>query len=124
MAATFDPTLPTNRDFARQELGDTDVSPAANAYLSDEQYDAMLAAYSYSLAVGKMADAILALLSARPTRYAEHNGISVDWDNLLDHLKDVSKRGRAGLIDEPGTVADDRVHSTHAVNKLNWPINR
>jgi hypothetical protein len=42
MAATYDPTLPTDRDWVRFLIGDTNVTPATDALFTDEEIDAVL----------------------------------------------------------------------------------
>ena len=44
MSATYDPTLGTAKDSVRFRLGDTNVTPASNALLSDEEIAALLSA--------------------------------------------------------------------------------
>lgn len=41
MSATYDPTIRTDLDFIRSQIGDRNVTPATNAFLSDEEIDAI-----------------------------------------------------------------------------------
>jgi hypothetical protein len=43
LAATYDPTLPTDKDYVRFLVPDTDVSPATDATFSDEEITAVIA---------------------------------------------------------------------------------
>lgn len=42
MSATFDTSLSTDKDWVRALIGDTDVSPATDAFLADETIEAIL----------------------------------------------------------------------------------
>lgn len=112
MAANFDPNLSTTRDHARSLLGDTIVVPATAAILPDETYAGYLSAYSYSIAVGLLADSILNIVAQEPDRIREMTGNTYEWNKRLDGWSDISRRGAAGNIPEPGvipeTLADER----------------
>lgn len=118
MAATFDPNLARLQDHARLILGDTEVGVAV---LQDETIVAVLAATTYSKGIGLLAEAMLATFAAEPTRYREHNGVEYVWEDRLKHLQELARRGRNGLLDEPGSENDPSTPSTHAKNVYVYP---
>lgn len=91
MSATYDPTLAAPLDQVRFRLGDTSVTPASNALLSDEEIAALLAANGGS--VGKAAVAGCRGLIARFARLVTHSvgDTSDQFSDLVDHYRDLLK---------------------------------
>lgn len=83
MAATYDDTLPTDKDKARSLLGDTDVDPASEALHSDEHITAVLA-WQGSLAAGVvyLAKELIARFATEPVKVTA-DGVTVDYTARL-----------------------------------------
>lgn len=80
MAATYDDTLPTDKDRARSLVGDTDVE---NALHSDEHIDAVLAMQgSVAAASSYLAQELVARFASNPIRKSA-SGVSVDYTENL-----------------------------------------
>jgi hypothetical protein len=61
MAATYDPTLPTDKDWVRFLTGDRDVTPESDAKFQDEEILAVLAEEENKyLAAARLAETLLA----------------------------------------------------------------
>ena len=118
MAARYNPEGTSKRDHIRRLLGDTDVS---TALLQDEEIEAALAAYSYSVAVGFLADQILAFFIQEPDRMRDAAGGEHEFKSRTRHYERLSSRGASGRIPEPGvdTAAVERV-STSASTGVAW----
>src|SRR5689334_13658269 len=92
MATTYDETLPTDLDRVRAILGDTDVSPAADALFTDEHINAVLIAEG-SLAAGVvfLAEELIARFGQEPVRVAV-NGKTVDFSERITIWKTLAQR--------------------------------
>ncbi len=77
MAATFDPTLPTDRDWLRFMLGDVDVSAPL---LDDATYDAALARFTDRRAAGaELASGLASRFAQEPDSIAVSGEITLSW---------------------------------------------
>lgn len=94
MAATYDDTLPTDRDRARSLIGDTDT---ANALFSDEHIDAVLA-YRGSLMAGVvyLAQELVAQYTRNPVRKSA-SGVSVDYTENLKVWRQLAGDAQANV---------------------------
>lgn len=93
MAATYDPLLPTDRDRLRFRLGDTDVPD--NALVSDEQYDAMIAASGWRIAGAELAEGLAARFAQEPDSVSIGGTISVSWRSMIARWIGVAAQLRA-----------------------------
>jgi hypothetical protein len=118
MAATFDDTLPTDRDWIRAALGDTDTS---NAWLSDERINAVLtaAANDRTVATLQLCEQLITLASQEPVEVSI-SGLSVDYSAQIAAWKDLANRLRADIAaDQPGTKST-RASSQSIRHKVSW----
>lgn len=79
MTATYDNTLPTPKDKARNILGDID---AANALRQDEEYNSQISLFGYDQAIVNMARSLAAEYSQQPVSFSG-GGISVNWSERV-----------------------------------------
>lgn len=108
MTATYDETLPTDKDKARSLLGDTDVEPDANALHSDEHITAVLALEgSLNAAVVYLAKELIAKYAQEPIKITEQ-GRTIDlserlraWRGIVQDLQ--SQVSGGGLSFVPAT---------------------
>jgi hypothetical protein len=98
--ATYDPTLPTDRDHIRLALGDTDT---AAPLIIDSTIDAMLLEYAYLEALALLADALIAEFGQMPDRYSDQQGVALQWTGRLESWARVATNARTGKIAAPGT---------------------
>jgi osmotically-inducible protein OsmY len=111
MAATFDNTLPTARDRARYQLGDTNVAAPLE---QDATYDANLALYGDALAIAVMAEALASRYAQQPSSIGSQ-GDSIAWGErirtwlaLAQRIRDEqSVSGAAGAGSLVGTRCDE-----------------
>jgi hypothetical protein len=118
MAATFDDALPTDRDWIRAALGDTDTS---NAWLSDARIDAVLtaAANDRRVATLQLCEQLITLASQEPVEVTIA-GLSVDYSAQIAAWKDLATRLRAEIAaDQPGTQST-RAGSRSISHKVAW----
>lgn len=102
MSATFDPALPTNRDFIRRRIFDCELADPSeagevvNPILQDETIDALLAAYTFNEALAQSAEAAIAYLSRFPDRFKQRGegGAEVQWTERIDALRAIIKGAR------------------------------
>jgi hypothetical protein len=120
MAATFDPTLPSQRDHIRLHLGDKhdlDVAgPVSDALLQDEVIDANLREFGFAEALARLADALAVDAAQRPNEYEQPNGVKVKWSYRVAIWQSIAKQARAGVIPVPG--AKKRPRYTAAASLL------
>lgn len=84
MAATYDDTLPTDKDRARSRIGDTIVDPESAALHSDGHIDAVLTAQgSLEPAVVYLATELIARFAGEPVKVTV-DGETVDYRDRLD----------------------------------------
>ena len=109
MSATFDPTLPTQRDHIRLALGDKHADASAGditePLLQDETIDAKLAAWGYSEALAQLADALATEYAQRPDSYQEYQGLTMRWSERVSAWRELAKLARSGKIGVPGQTA-------------------
>ena len=98
MTATYDPSLPTNRDHLRQLLGDTDT---ASPLLQDETIDAKLQAFGFTEALAQLADGLASELSQRPDSFKEDGGVEYSWQHRVVQWRELATKARSGLIMPP-----------------------
>jgi hypothetical protein len=95
MSASYDETLPTDRDRARYLLGDTAVDPEADALRTDEHYDAVLADEpTFEAAVILIANSLITEFAQEPDSIRLVNGLSISfkeridaWDRLVTQMQ-------------------------------------
>lgn len=107
MASQYDPTGTTKKDFARRILGDTDL---ATSLLEDEEYEAALGSYTYSVAIGVLAGQIATLYAQEPDRFKQSMGSEMEFKSRVARYEALEAKGLAGKIPEPG-VADKHKRS-------------
>lgn len=104
MAATFNPTLATALDIARQRLGDTDTN---DALFPDETYTALLG----NGASARLPVRVAAMLASDASaRYARKVTTDVDdqgkkWSDLTKHYADLAARLAAEALDAERVAA-------------------
>ncbi len=89
MTASYDPSLTKPSDQVRFKIGDTTVSPAEAAVLTDEEINAQLAANG-----GSVIDAAIACVRFLIAKYSRMTSISVgdtsiQADSLAKHFRDL-----------------------------------
>lgn len=95
MAATYNTARTTDTDLVRAALGDTDVSPAADALFQDEEIDAVL------LDTGSVSDTVAQLASELVVRFARKpvsikaGDVAIDYSTRLPAWRDLAARGTA-----------------------------
>src|SRR5262245_50501418 len=110
MAATYDPTLPRDKDWVRLQIGDRGTFSAApaitGAVLSDEEINAILAeeANKY-LAAARLGDVILA--KGRGVVSKSVSSLSLSWGDSPEgsyraHLQRLRERGCQLLLKGSG----------------------
>jgi hypothetical protein len=108
MSATFDPTLPTQRDHIRLALGDKHANPTAGAItdplLQDATIDALLDSLGYVQALAQLADSLATEYAQRPDEYREAGGQGFKWSERVKSWREVASMARAGKIRVPGTT--------------------
>lgn len=105
MAATYDPTLPTDKDWVRFLIGDRDVTTARFA---DEEYVAVLTeeANKY-LAAARMAETLLGRSGGLVEK--EVDTLRLKWSDTAqnayrEYIDELRKRGCELLISKPNRV--------------------
>lgn len=96
---TFDELLPTEKDEARELLGDTAVTagtttiPEEDALRSDERITAAIAKKGFELGVALLADGLVAQISQEPVKITL-GGLAVDYSARIPAWKDLASRMR------------------------------
>jgi hypothetical protein len=90
----YDPTLPTDKDYVRFVLGDTETVEL----LSDTQILAVLALYpTRNATIAVLAQGLAAQYAQRPDRVTLPSGLSVAWSERVKYwLLLVANGGQAG----------------------------
>jgi hypothetical protein len=97
VAYTFDPSLPTLKDEARQALGLTDVSSVDTAVFADETILARLNRFGPNAGMAKLCEEFANILDAEPIKVSQQLGASIEWvRNRSAGLRDYAKRLRNG----------------------------
>lgn len=97
MSATYDPTLPTDRDLVRRLIGDVDMS---NALISDEEINALLTRIgSAYLTAATLADGLAG-------QYAKSVSFSVEGLSISNTQKYEHFLGLAARLRSQATLAD------------------
>lgn len=93
MAATYDDTLPTEKDKVRSDLGGiVTILPSANPLLTDEHIDAVLELEgSRSSAVAYLARELVMRFAGRP-RTIKVGDVSLDYTKRIDHWEELAGR--------------------------------
>jgi hypothetical protein len=107
MSATFDPTLPTQRDHIRLAIGDKHNNGTAgditNPLLQDEIIDAKLAMFGYPESLAQLCESLIAEYGQRPDEYSESGGVRIKWGARIAAWQKIADNARAGKIKTPGT---------------------
>jgi len=98
MAATFDPALPTRKDYLRLALGDMDVS---TALVADETIAALLTALGFAGALAHLAESLALQYAQRPSQVGERDGLTQQWADRVSAWRELADKARAGLIADP-----------------------
>jgi hypothetical protein len=102
MTATFDETLPTDRDRLRFLLGDTDV--VLNPLLQDETYDATLSQSSdWRLAGAALAEGLASKFAQEPDSVSIPGDVSVSWRSRVENWVRLASGWRAAVGIEVGS---------------------
>lgn len=97
MSFTYDPAQGTTRDQARFYVGDTDP---ARPLLQDEEYDALLARYTFNIALATILESLANKVSAYPDEYDETGRIKLSWRERGKAWLANAKRLREEMVDE------------------------
>lgn len=101
MTATYDPTLPTDKDLVRLYISDTD---AANAEFQDEAIEAILTIEgSPLLAAARLADSLAAQYSSRSDLTID--GFSIKFSDRAEAYRDLADSLRASAAAGSGGLA-------------------
>lgn len=94
MSATYDDTLPDNRDKVRSILAITDVTSEATALRTDEHIDAVLT-WQGSLdgAVRYIANSLAAQFAQKPGSVRLPSGLSVSWAERVGTWRALAESG-------------------------------
>lgn len=88
MSATYDETLPTQKDQARVLLGDTDVTPEDHAFMSDEHINAVISKEgTLEKAVAFLAQELIIRFSQEPIKISAQDGSTIDLTARIPELK-------------------------------------
>lgn len=104
---SFDPTLATDRDFARHVLGDT----GTNAFLPDETYDALLARFDLKGAIQSAAGALVAKYQNAPDHISESGGVTLTWKQRLEAWKKLAEGGAIPGLSTSGAPRSGQIPS-------------
>ena len=116
MAATFNVSLTSDRDYARLLLGDTDVP--TNALHQDETYDKCMTDLGFNLGVALLADSLVTRFAQEPEEYEQaESGASIKLRERLKAWKEIASKLRSGEIDL-GKLKGD---TAYIVRKLKIP---
>lgn len=107
----YDPTIQTDRDRARAQLGDTETVQL----LTDAHMDAALELYGYTLGVAFMADELAVRFARKPTSVS-NSGKSVSWAERVRAWQALAIRLRA----EAGHDSAARNMTSRARNIVVW----
>jgi hypothetical protein len=84
MSATYNQLLPTDKDYVRYRIGDTDVDPEENALRTNEHILAVLAAQaSREAAIALIAKALAVEYAQEPGRVTLPSSLSVSWEERV-----------------------------------------
>lgn len=87
MSATYDDTLPTDRDWVRHELGDTDIAAPLR---QDETYDALILALGKQGALRTVARALASEYARKPSSVSLPSGLSVSWSSRVSNWQAIA----------------------------------
>jgi hypothetical protein len=97
VAYTFDPSLPTLKDEARQSLGLTDVSSVNTAVFADETIMARLNKFGPNAGMAKLCEEFANILDSEPVKVSQQLGASIEWVRTRSQgLREYAKRLRNG----------------------------
>lgn len=111
MAASYNNTLPTNKDWVRWKLADTgaEIDEETNQPIwlrQDEEVSAVLVIYpDRRIAAAELAESIAAELSRRVDSYTSEDGMAVRWSERVKTLLAVAKQLRADVAAEAAAGA-------------------
>lgn len=121
MDATYDPSLPTERDNARLLLGDIDT---ANYLLKDVTIDSMISQFGYREGVAQLATSLAVRFAQDPGTYEADGGVKLQWSERVAMWRALAKDMRA-VIEPPSPAvirsgASSGVLSTPDTSKLRF----
>ncbi len=107
--ATFDPTLPTQKDHIRVALGDRHNDDAAGAVtdplLTDAVINAKIDALGYLDALADLAEGLAAEKAQEPDEFQESSGgLKMKWSERVKYWLNLADRCRKGQIKVPGVT--------------------
>jgi hypothetical protein len=94
---SYDDTLPSDLDKVRHILGDTS-NDSATELLTDDHIEAMLASYSYNIAVAHMAPGLAGRFAQEPDRVTLPSGLSVAWSERVKYWLGLAAQMLAGGV--------------------------
>lgn len=99
MSATYDDTLPTDRDKARSILGATDVTSETTALVSDEHIDAVLT-WKDSLdgAVSFLASELASRFAQLPSDVTLPSGLRASWASRISNWQKLAGVASTGGV--------------------------
>ena len=101
MSATYDETLPTDKDEARSLLGDNVVTPGtttvAKPLRSDEHINAVIAKKGFYLGVAFIADGLVTQFAQQPVKLSE-SGSSIDMSAQIPAWQALASRMRTEAV--------------------------
>lgn len=105
MSATYNDTLPTDRDRVRAIIGATDVSSEAAALVSDEHIDAVLD-WKQSLdgAVSFIAGELASQYAQQPGSVRLPSGLAVSWSDRVKRWSELAASAASGGITNTASV--------------------
>lgn len=103
MSATYDETLPTEKDEARYLLGDTVVEPESRALRSDEHINAVIAKKGFELGVAFIAEGLIAEFGQQPVKLSD-SGASLDFSARIPAWTTLAQRMRAAAAAADGST--------------------
>lgn len=108
--ATYNPQLPTKKDWIRFDLNDRDDRLTAGdssndltSYIhTDEEIEAVITAFGgdYNKIVDRIAGAMIRSIENQPIKF-NTDGKSFDWTGRLKGLKDIQARAKQGTLVDP-----------------------
>lgn len=106
MAATYDDTLPTDRDKARSLLGTTDVTSEATALVTDEHIDAVLTwKADLDRAVAFLASELATRFAQKPSDVSLPSGLRTSWRDRISTWLTLAERAGGGAFGDGGGLS-------------------
>jgi hypothetical protein len=99
VTATYNDTLPTAKDRVRFNLGDTNVSPATNALLTDETIGALITQHGETMGTVVAAESLATRFGQEPDSVSL-SGKTVTWKDRVKAWWELAARLRKALGEE------------------------